>query len=86
LQSRINFNNATNLSHTFIERIGETYANGYAQKNVFSLKKDNDFDESGDGYLYVPNVNLQDKKTIAQYMDGAKKGLTVTGFKRLALS
>lgn len=26
------------------------------------------------------------KKTIAQYMDGAKKGLTVTGFKRLALS
>lgn len=66
LDNRINFANAVDLSNTFIERIGETYTNGYAQKNTFALKKNNEFDKTGDGYIYVPNVNLPDIKTLVQ--------------------
>lgn len=66
LQSRTDFNNATDLSNTFVERTGESYTNGYAQKNTFALKKNNDFDKTGDGYLFVPNVNLPDIKTLVQ--------------------
>lgn len=65
LDSRIDFDNAQDLSHTFIERTGETYTNGYAQKNALKLKKDSDTDNQGDGYLYVPNQNIEDEKIIA---------------------
>lgn len=66
LDSRVDFANYTDLSDTFIERVGETYINGYAQKNTFALMKNNDFDKTGDGYLYVPNVNIPDSSTLVQ--------------------
>lgn len=66
LDSRIDFYNSQDLSHTFIERTGETYTNDYAQKNVFRLKRNVDTDLEGDGYLYVYNRNIEDEKTIAQ--------------------
>ena len=66
LNSRIDFANAQDLSHCFIERNGEIYQNDYAQKNAFKLKKNIDEDLTGDGYLYVPNQNLADEKVLAQ--------------------
>lgn len=66
LDSRIDFNNAQDLSHTFIERTGEIYTNDYAQKNVLKLKNNSDTDQQGDGYLYVFNRNIEDEKIIAQ--------------------
>jgi len=66
LDSRINFSNATDLSNCYIKRTNEIYENDYAQKNIFKLKNNVDTDFTGDGYLYVPNVNLPDQKTIAQ--------------------
>lgn len=66
LDSRIDFDNAQDLSHTFKQRRSETYQNDYAQKNIFALKRNDENDRSGDGFLYVPNVNIQDEKTIVQ--------------------
>lgn len=66
LDSRIDFDNAQDLSHTFVERTSEIYTNDYAQKNVFRLKRNVDTDLEGDGYLYVYNRNVEDEKTIAQ--------------------
>lgn len=66
LDSRIDFDNAQDLSHTFIERTSEIYTNDYAQKNIFKLKNNVDTDNQGDGYLYVPNQNIEDEKIIAQ--------------------
>lgn len=64
LDSRIDFDNAQDMSHTFVKRTNEIYANDYAQKNVFALKKNDETDLTGDGYLYVFNRNLEDEKTI----------------------
>lgn len=66
LDSRIDFENAIDMSNTFVKRDSEIYTNGYAQKNAFALKKNNDFNNEGDGFIFVPNVNLQDYKVIAQ--------------------
>jgi hypothetical protein len=66
LDSRVHFDDAQDLSHAFVSRDGEIYTNGYAQKNIFALKKNNDLDETGDGFLYVQNANLEDYKTIVQ--------------------
>lgn len=66
LDSRIDFDNAQDLSHTFIERTGEIYTNDYAQKNIFKLRNNSDTDQQGDGYLYVFNRNIEDEKIIAQ--------------------
>lgn len=65
IESRIDFSNAQDLSDYFIRRTNEIYTNGYAQKNVFALKRDTDTDFSGDGYLYVPNKNIDDEKPLA---------------------
>lgn len=66
ISSRISFSNAQNLSDYFVSRDGgETYTNGYAQKNIFALKRNDDTDLTGDGYLYVPNKNIDDEKTLA---------------------
>jgi len=80
LDSRIDFANAQDLSHTFIERTGEIYTNGYAQKNTFKLKKDSDTDNQGDGFLYVPNQNIEDEKIIAQSKIYAPDKMIVTQF------
>jgi len=66
LDSRIDFANAVDLTHTFVKREGEIYTTNYAQKNIFALKKNNDLEQTGDGYLYVQNVNLDDEKNLAQ--------------------
>lgn len=66
LDSRIDFNNSQDLSGCYVKRTGEIYKNDYAQKNIFKLKKNVDTDLTGDGYLYVPNFNLSDEKTIVQ--------------------
>ena len=80
LNSRIDFANAQDLSHCFIERTGEIYQNDYAQKNAFKLKKNIDEDLTGDGYLYVPNQNLADEKTLAQSKIYAPDKKIVTEF------
>lgn len=80
LNSRLDFDNAQDLSHTFIERTGETYTNDYAQKNVFRLKSNEDTDFNGDGYLYVYNRNIADEKTIAQSKIYAPDKKIVTEF------
>jgi hypothetical protein len=80
LDSRIDFNNAVDMSHTFVSRESETYTNGYAQKNAFSLKKNNDFNSDGDGFIYVPNVNLTDFKVIAQSVIFAPDKKIITDF------
>lgn len=64
LNSRLDFDNAQDLSNSFVKRGPETYQNDYAQKNVFALKKNDDTDLTGDGYLYVYNRNLEDEKTL----------------------
>lgn len=64
LNSRIDFSNAKDLSHAFIERTSEVYVNGYAQKNIFKLKNNNEGDTQGDGYLYVTNKNIDDEKIL----------------------
>lgn len=66
LDSRVDFSNAQDFSHCFVERKSELYQNDYAQKNRFRLKRDIETDTSGDGYLFVNNVNLPDEKTIVQ--------------------
>lgn len=66
LDSRVDFENAQDLSNSFLERSGETYTNNYAQKNIFKLKRNEDADLTGDGYLYVFNRNIEDERTIAQ--------------------
>lgn len=65
IESRINFDNSQDLSDYYVKRTNETYTNGYAQKNVFALKKNDDTDLTGDGYLYVPNKNIEDEKVLA---------------------
>lgn len=80
LDSRIDFENAQDLPNTFVKRKGEVYTNDYAQKNVFKLKNNIDLDTTGDGYLYVPNVNLSDSKTIAQSKIYAPDKRIVTSF------
>lgn len=80
LDSRVDFNNAQDLSHTFIERTNESYDNDYAQKNVFKLKRNVDTDLEGDGYLYVYNRNVEDEKTIAQSKIYAPDKKIVTQF------
>lgn len=80
LDSRLDFDNAQDFSHCFIERTGESYQSDYAQKNSFKLKKNIDTDTTGDGYLYVPNVNLQDEKTLAQSKIYAPDKKIVTQF------
>ena len=66
LDSRLDFENAQDYSHCFISRKSESYQSDYAQKNSFKLKRDIDTDTTGDGFLYVQNVNLSDEKTLAQ--------------------
>lgn len=83
LDSRIDFDNAQDMSHTFVERTNEVYTNDYAQKNIFKLKKNVDTDLTGDGYLYVYNRNIEDEKTIAQskiYAPDKKIVTTFIGF------
>lgn len=80
LDSRIDFTNSIDMSDTFVSRESETYTNGYAQKNAFVLKKNNDNDSSGDGFLYVPNVNLNDYKVIAQSIMYAPDKTILTDF------
>jgi len=80
LDSRIDFDNAQDLSHTFIERTNEGYTNDYAQKNVFKLKNNVDTDNQGDGYLYVYNRNIEDEKIIAQSKIYAPDKKIVTDF------
>lgn len=80
LNSRIDFSNAQDLSHTFIERTGETYTNDYAQKNIFKLKNNVDTDNQGDGFLYVPNKNISDEKIIANSKIYAPDKKIVTNF------
>jgi len=80
LDSRIDFDNAQDLSHTFIERTGEIYTNDYAQKNIFKLKNNVDTDNQGDGFLYVPNKNIDDEKIIAQSKIYAPDKKIVTEF------
>jgi len=65
LNSRIDFGNAKDLSKNFIGRTSEIYSNDYAQKNIFKLKRNEDTDNSGDGFLYVYNRNIDDEKVIA---------------------
>lgn len=67
LDSRLDFSNAIDMSDTFVNRESELYTNGYAQKNSFKLKADNESDvKKGDGYLYVNNSNISDEKTLVQ--------------------
>lgn len=66
IESRIDFSNAQDLSDYYVKRTNEIYTNGYAQKNIFSFKKDDDTDFTGDGYLYVPNKNIEDEKELAK--------------------
>lgn len=66
LDSRVDFDNTQELSNAFVERETEIYVNGYAQKNIFALKRDNDLNQDGDGFLFVQNANLDDYKTIVQ--------------------
>lgn len=66
LDDRVNFDDTQDLSNAFVERKTEIYVNGYAQKNIFALKRDNELSEDGDGFLYVQNANLDDYKVIAQ--------------------
>lgn len=80
LDSRLDFDNAQDYSHCFIKRTGESYQSDYAQKNSFKLKKNIDTDTAGDGYLYVPNVNLSDEKTLAQSKVYAPDKKIVTQF------
>jgi hypothetical protein len=80
LDSRLDFNNAQDYSDSFIKRKSETYQNDYAQKNIFKLKREADTDTSGDGYLYVPNRNLEDEKTLAQSKIYAPDNKIVTEF------
>ncbi len=80
LDSRIDFSNAQDMSHTFVERTNEIYTNDYAQKNVFRLKRNVDTDLEGDGYLYVYNRNIEDEKTIAQSKIYAPDKKIVTQF------
>lgn len=80
LDSRIDFSNAQDLSHTFIERTSETYTNDYAQKNIFKLKNNADTDNQGDGFLYVPNKNITDEKIIANSKIYAPDKKIVTNF------
>jgi hypothetical protein len=80
LDSRLDFDNAQDFSHTFISRKSESYQSDYAQKNTFKLKKNIDNDTTGDGYLYVPNVNLQDEKTLAQSKIYAPDKKIITSF------
>jgi hypothetical protein len=65
IESRIDFANAQDLSDYFVRRTNESYTNGYGQKNIFALKKNDDTDLTGDGYLYVPNKNIDDEKILA---------------------
>lgn len=80
LDNRIDFINAQDFSHCFIDRTDETYENGYYQKNVFKQKNNLDTDFTGDGFLYVPNVNLPDQKIIAQSKIYAPDKKIVTSF------
>lgn len=65
LSNRLNFANAQDLSHCYVRRTSEVYENGYAQKNIFKLKRESETDLSGDGFLYVQNSNLEDQKILA---------------------
>ena len=80
LNSRVDFDNAQDFSDTFVKRTNETYQNEFAQKNAFKLKRDSDANTSGDGYLYVPNRNLEDEKTLAQSKIYAPDNKIVTDF------
>lgn len=80
LDSRLDFDNAQDYSHCFIERKSESYQSDYAQKNTFKLKNNIDTDTTGDGYLYVSNVNLSDEKTLAQSKIYAPDKKIVTSF------
>lgn len=80
LDSRVDFDNAQDFSNCYAGRKDEVYDNGYAQKNIFKLKNNVDTDFTGDGYLYVPNVNLQDQKIIAQSKIYAPDKKIVTEF------
>lgn len=65
LSERLNFNNAIDWTGKYIRRKDETYKiDAYAQKNSFLLKHNNEDDKTGDGYLYVNNMNLADEKAI----------------------
>lgn len=80
LNDRVNFSNAQDYSHSFVARTNEIYTNGYAQKNIFKLKNNNDDDNQGDGYLYVINSNIDDEKIIAQSKIYAPDKKIVTSF------
>jgi hypothetical protein len=80
LDSRIDFDNAQDLSHTFTERTSEIYTNDYAQKNIFKLKNNVDTDNQGDGFLYVFNKNIDDEKIIANSKIYAPDKKIVTEF------
>jgi hypothetical protein len=80
LDSRLDFQNAQDYSHTFVERTDEIYTNDYAQKNIFKLKNNVDTDNQGDGYLYVPNRNIEDQKIIATSKIFAPDKKIVTNF------
>lgn len=80
LDSRVDFDNAQDMSHTFIERTNEVYTNEYAQKNSFKLKRNVDTDLEGDGYLYVYNRNIEDEKIVVQSKIYAPDKKIVTEF------
>lgn len=80
LDSRIDFDNAQDLSHCYAVRKSEIYQNDYAQKNTFRLKHNVDSDTTGNGYLYVPNQNLEDEKPLAESKIYAPDTKIVTPF------
>lgn len=80
LDSRLDFNNAQDLSACYVRRKDEFYQNDYAQKNTFRLKHNIESDSTGNGYLYVPNQNLDDEKVLAESKIYAPDTKIVTEF------
>lgn len=66
IQERLDFAQAQNFSKCYSKRVNEIYESGYAQRNVFKLKHDNDLDNDGDGFIFVPNANISELKILAQ--------------------
>lgn len=65
LQQRLSRENSIDWTSKFLKRNKEGYIyNDYAQKNIFSLKHNNEDDLTGNGNLFVNNKNLTDEKIL----------------------
>jgi len=78
LEQRLDFSDAQDWSEMYVERNGEKYDSGFAQKNIFSHKYNDPDDKSLNGFLTVSDANAPSEKKLIESITFAPEQLRTT--------